>query len=197
MVDRAIQVVDAVADDSWAQDCAILMPTYRARVQAEQEAVRRTAEEAAERERAAAERELAAEAERRESFRTQQDAAKLERERKSRVRKQEREVHNKESKLLSPESSRAVAKRKSGSSLGESGSGGEIERKIAPKGTQGKGSRKDKGKAPAKAPAQSQGLQDPPEFPNGSCQVSFLPTFFAFIFHKDVFSRRCTPANAA
>ena len=109
------------------------------------------------------------------------------------MRKQEREVRNKESKLLSPESSRAVAKRKSGSSLGESGSGGEIERKIAPKGTQGKGLRKDKGKAPA----QSQGLQDPPEFPNGSCQVSFLPTFFAVIFHKDVFSRRCTPANAA
>ena len=73
MVDRAIQVVDAVADNSWAQDCAILMPTYHARVQAEQEAIRRTAEEAAE-------RELAAEAEHRESFRSQQDAAKLERE---------------------------------------------------------------------------------------------------------------------
>jgi hypothetical protein len=63
-----------------------------------------------------------------------------------------------------------IAKRKSGSSLGESGSSGEIERKIAPKGTQGKGLRKDKGKAPA----ESQGLQDPPEFPNGSCQVSSL-----------------------
>ena len=79
----------------------------RARVQAEQEAVRRTAEEAAERERAAAERELAAEAKHRESFRSQQDAAKLEWERKSRVRKQEHEVRNKESKLLSPESSQS------------------------------------------------------------------------------------------
>jgi hypothetical protein len=96
MLDRATQVVDAIAEDSWAPESAILMPTYCARLTAEQEAARVAIEEANERERAA-------EAERRKTFRQQQDTAKIERERKARVRRQERKAHKKESKLLSPE----------------------------------------------------------------------------------------------
>ena len=37
MVELATQVVDPIAEDSWARDCVPLMPTYRERVHREQE----------------------------------------------------------------------------------------------------------------------------------------------------------------
>ena len=61
MLDRATQVVDAIAEDSWAPESAILMPMYHTRIVAEQEAARCTIEEANEQEHAAQE-------EHRESF---------------------------------------------------------------------------------------------------------------------------------
>ena len=80
--------------------------------------------------------------ERRLAFAKQLEDGKRERERQSQLKKAERAKRAKDSQHLSPTSSRAVAQRKSGSSADESGSGGEVERKKAPKGSQ---AQKDKG----------------------------------------------------
>jgi hypothetical protein len=171
MIDRSSQIIDPIADDSWAVDCLPLMPTFRARVQREQEARRRAEQERIdEANRAAAE-------ERRLYFEKQQNAAKLEREKQQKLRKQEtdraRAARANENRTLSPTSSRAVAKRKSGSSIGGSGSGGEVEKMVAPKGSQRKGSRKGKGKEPKDVGSMDPSeLRDPPELPAGLFSVS-------------------------
>jgi hypothetical protein len=171
MIDRSSQIINPIADDSWAVDCLPLMPTFRARVQREQEARRRAEQERAE------EANRAAAEERRLYFEKQQNAAKLEREKQQKLRKQEtdraRAARANENRTLSPTSSRAVAKRKSGSSIGGSGSGGEVEKMVAPKGSQRKGSRKGKGKEPKDVGSMDPSeLRDPPELPAGSFSVS-------------------------
>ena len=174
MLDRAAQIVDPIADDSWAGDCELLMPTYRERVQREQEALRR-----AERERIDEANRAAAE-ERRLAIEKQQNTARLEWERQQRLRRQEtdraRAKRANENWLLSPTSSRAVAKRKSRSSISGSGSSGDVEKMTALKGSQGKGK--------GKAKESDEDLRDPRELPFGAIQVSNSPQIFPFCFVK-------------
>jgi hypothetical protein len=174
MMDRSSQIIDPIADDSWAVDCLLLMPTFRARVQREQEARRRAEQERIdEANRAAAE-------ERRLYFEKQQNAAKLEREKQQKLRKQETDracaARANENRTLSPTSSRAVAKRKSGSSIGGSGSGGEVEKMVAPKGSQRNYMRvyacKNDSPGAARTYVDPSELRDPPELPAGSFSVS-------------------------
>jgi hypothetical protein len=172
------------------------MPTYQSRVRREQEAARRAEQEAARQaaeDRFNEERRIYSE-ERRRLIGVQLDADKRERDNQQRLRKEERARNRaqrtQESRLLSPTSSRAIAKRKSGSSIGESGSGGEVAKSVAPKDPQGKGSRKGKGKAVAPEP------RDPPNLPEGSFEVSNVPTDILFYALNVVIGRRSTRASA-
>ncbi|KIM88125.1 hypothetical protein PILCRDRAFT_3172 [Piloderma croceum F 1598] len=177
------------------------MPTYQSRVRREQEAARQAKQEAARQaaeDRFNEERRIYSE-ERRRMIGVQLDADKRERENQQRLRKEERARNRvqrtQELRLLSPTSSRAIAKQKSGSSIGESGSGGEVAKLVAPKDPQGKGSRKGKGKAVAPEP------RDPPNLPEGSfkaehsCERCAKPTapFRCFIVLK---SRQCVKCKA-
>ncbi|KIM79270.1 hypothetical protein PILCRDRAFT_10418, partial [Piloderma croceum F 1598] len=201
-IDRAVDIVDPVATDDWAEDCMQLMPTYQSWVRREQEAARRAKQEAARQaaeDRFNEERHIYSE-ECRCMIGVQLDADKRERDNQQRLRKEERARNRvqrtQESRLLSPTSSRAIAKRKSGSSIGESGSGGEVAKLVASKDPQGKGSRKGKGKAVAPEP------RDPPNLPEGlfeqaehPCECCAKPTapFRCFIVLK---SRQCVKCKA-
>lgn len=117
MIEIATTMIDPIAEDSWADGCEPLMPTYRERIAHEAEAARRAEKvqraaeaRAAEEARRNAERHAVAE-------RKKQEAAQ----KKSRERT--RTTRNTDP-ALSPSSSRTIVTRKSGASLGESGSGG-------------------------------------------------------------------------
>ena len=157
MINYATSVVDPIADDDWANVCRQLMPTFCRweRLECErQEQELREQEEARQ-----AEEERIAEEERQALYalceRQKQD-------RNQRVTRQRAREQEKDSGHLSPSSSRAVAKRKSGSSIGESGSG-----EKAPE-------EKGKGKGKAKAPEGPVELKDPIELPVGSIEVGRL-----------------------
>ncbi|KIM78326.1 hypothetical protein PILCRDRAFT_11308 [Piloderma croceum F 1598] len=202
-IDQAVNLVDPVATDAWAKDCQ-----EDAR-RAEQEAARQAAEDAARQAAEDAARQAAEDRFNEESriyseeccrmIREQLDADKRERENQQRLRKEERARNRaqrtQESRLLSPTSSRAIAKRKSGSSIGESGSGGEVARLVVPKDSQGKGLQKGKGKVVVLE------LRDPPNLPEGSfkavhpCKRCAKPTapFHCFIVIK---SRQCVKCKA-
>jgi len=190
MVDRATQIVDPLAADSWAVDCLMLMPTFSARMERERETAERAAraqaaraaqEEAA---RVAQERAVQARAEYERNLETTRLADEAHRravgvlrenERRAREQQQQqrqqqsRTQHADETRLLSPTSTRAVAKRKSGSSIGESGSGSEVEKMIVPRGAQGKVPRKGKETV---VEVDDLRMQDPPSIPTGSYEVS-------------------------
>jgi hypothetical protein len=182
MMDHSTQIIDPIAED-----CLPLMPSFRARVQCKQEARWRAEQERIE------EANRAAAEEHRLYIERQQNAAKLEREKQQKLRKQEtnwaRAARANENRNLSPTSSRVVTKRKSGSSIGGSGSGGEVEKMVAPKGSQRKGLRKGKGKEPKDVGSiEPSELKDPPELPEGSFSVSNI--FVRFLVVLIVFCRR-------
>jgi hypothetical protein len=173
MIDYATRVVDPIADDDWADVCIDLMPTFRERRRLEQERL--------EQERHEQELRDQEEARRAEEDRiAEEERAALhalrERQRQERgqrvTRQRNREQQEKDSGHLSPTSSRVVAKRKSGSSVGESGSGDKPEVPPEPK-------EKGKGKGKARAPEESADLKDPSLLPVGSISVS---RFFIFYF---------------
>ncbi|KIM83256.1 hypothetical protein PILCRDRAFT_7217 [Piloderma croceum F 1598] len=124
-IDRAVDIVDPVATDDWAEDCVQLMLAYQSRVCCEQEATCQAAKDAARQaaeDRFNEERRIYSE-ERRRMIGVQLDADKRERDNQQRLRKEERARNRvqrtQELRLLSPTSSRTIAKRKSGSSIGE------------------------------------------------------------------------------
>ncbi|KIM87687.1 hypothetical protein PILCRDRAFT_4101 [Piloderma croceum F 1598] len=91
-IDRAVDIVDPVATDDWAEDCVQLMPTYQSRVRREQEAARQAAEDAAcqaAEDRFNEERRIYSE-ERRRMIGVQLDADKRERENQHRGKDRER-----------------------------------------------------------------------------------------------------------
>jgi hypothetical protein len=119
MIEIATTMIDPIAEDSWADGCEPLMPTYREQQRRAHEAeaarraelVRREAEaRAAAEARRDAERHAAAERKKQEATQRQ-------------GRERARAARNTDP-ALSPSSSRTIVTRKSGASLGESGSGG-------------------------------------------------------------------------
>jgi hypothetical protein len=126
MIDRATLIIDLMADDSWAEGCAPLMPTYRKRIQHKREATRWAEEvKIAAQQRAAKEQcHIAVE--------QQQAKAKREQMKQQKAEKQDHDhAHTRakretDSQQLSLTSSCAVVQRKSASSIGCSESGSEI-----------------------------------------------------------------------
>ena len=168
LIDQATRIIDPMAEDSWAQYCLILMPTYRTRIEREAEVARR-----AEQARIEAE-ERAAEEERRIAKEKHVAAEKLKRkkqqESQQRDRERSRTTRNTETAPLSPSSSRAVVQRKSASSIGDSNSGSDVVRSRRPqRGSQKTGSGKGKGKAPKEG---AEEYQEPPLLPKHAKLVS-------------------------
>jgi hypothetical protein len=91
MFDRAVDLVDPIADENWAKDCLPLMPTFRRR------------------------REREAEEERRQAIAQQLEQGRIERETERAKRKQAQKEARQRSRAkndgdLSPSATRAVAK---------------------------------------------------------------------------------------
>jgi hypothetical protein len=165
MIDQVTAIIDPMAEDSWAQGCVILMPTYRARVEREAEIARQQEQARIE----AAEH--AAEAERRVAKEKQAAVEKLKRQKQQESQKRDREcaraTHDIETAPLSPSSSRAVVQRKSASSIGDSNSGSDVVRsRRSKRGPQRKESGKGKGKD------EEVEWKDPPKLPKHATLVS-------------------------
>ena len=159
LIDQATRIIDPMEEDSWAQYCLILMPTYR--IEREAEVARRAKQARIEAE------ERAAEEERRIAKEKHAAAEKLKRkkqqESQQRDRERSRTTRNTETAPLSPSSSHAVVQRKSASSIGDSNSGSDVVRSRRPRrGSQKTGSGKGKGKAPKE---EAEEYQEPPLLP--------------------------------
>ncbi|KIM73833.1 hypothetical protein PILCRDRAFT_14899 [Piloderma croceum F 1598] len=199
-INRVINFVDLVTEDDWATNCLQLMLTYWARIEHEQEAAwqakQETAYQATE-ERFNEERRIASE-ERHCIIRRQLEVDKLEQEKQQQLWKQECNQAcaqcTQESQLLSPTLSHMITKWKSRLSIGESGSSSEVEKLVAPKGLQGKGLRKGKGKA-----AVSGELKDLPNLPAGlfsavdlcKCCAGLTPPYCCFIIANSCICIKC------
>lgn len=103
VLDAAIQIVEAHADDSWLEWCSVLMPSFVARVNEARLLLERREQE---------EREREAEAQRERDLQARRAAEALERERL----RQRREV---EDDGLSPSTGRVAARKTSRSTIGD------------------------------------------------------------------------------
>src|ERR1700733_13615766 len=111
LFDRAVDLVDPIADESWAEDCLPLMPTFQRRREREAEEERRIALHEANRQ---------AKEERCQAIAQQLEQGRIERETERAKRKQAQKEVRQRSRTnndgdLSPSATRAVAKQKSAS----------------------------------------------------------------------------------
>src|ERR1700733_2742121 len=169
MFDRAVDLVDPIADENWAADCLPLMPTFQRRKEGEAEEARRIELDEANRQ---------AEEERRQAIAQQLEQGRLERETERAKRKQAQKEARQRSRAkndgdLSPSATRAVAKRKSASSLGESVSGGEVNALV-----------KVKGKGKGKSKKGEEVLRDPRGLEPGTIEASNSSQVFLSRFDK-------------